>query len=82
MSLSEVRSQDVFPTPLLLNGGPQTRIITSWKLARKTGSQIPLAPQREKIKPDRWKGKEVRQCRDKNVQCESELRHELAGILS
>ena len=37
--------------------------------------------QREKIKPGRWKGKEVRRCRDRNIQCESELRHALAGIL-
>lgn len=42
----------------------------------------PRGCQREKIKPGRWKGKEVRRCRDRNVQCDSELRHALAGILS
>ena len=73
------------PEPGLLWGS----MVTVWLLDWPFPSCYGLRPgqgklcgcQREKIKPGRWKGKEVRRCRDRNIQCESELRHALAGIL-
>ena len=58
------------------------RLAFSIMLWFETWPREALCLPKRKDKTRQMKGKEVRRCRDRNVQCDSELRHALAGILS